>query len=54
MGRKSPEGFKMQKKKIVITGNANYINRLAAHLKKEHPSTRRRLKTKQTKISRIE
>lgn len=31
---------------LVITGSAAYIDHLAAHLKKEHPSTRHRLRVK--------
>lgn len=30
--------------KLVIKGNKDYINRMCRHLKKEHPSTRRRMK----------
>ena len=30
--------------KIIITGNKRYVNNLAKHLKKEHPSTKKRLK----------
>jgi len=30
--------------KLIIKGKDRYIKHLAAHLKKEHPSTRRRLK----------
>jgi hypothetical protein len=29
---------------IVIKGRSNYINRLYAHLRKEHPSTKQRMK----------
>jgi hypothetical protein len=29
--------------KIVIKGNRKYINRLFLHLRKEHPSTRKRM-----------
>lgn len=36
----------MRKLKLVLTGNRRYINRMFNHLKKEHPSTRRRMKLK--------
>lgn len=29
---------------LILTGPAPYIERMAAHLKEEHPSTRRRLR----------
>lgn len=32
--------------RLVIRGNSKYINRMFAHLRKEHPSTRRRMKKK--------
>lgn len=36
--------------KLVIKGNKKYINRLYSHLRKEHPSTRKRMiKTKTRK-----
>ena len=30
--------------KLVIRGNKRYIDRMFKHLRKEHPSTRRRMK----------
>lgn len=33
-------------KKLIIKGKAEYIKRMYKHLKKEHPSTRRRMKIK--------
>ena len=30
--------------KIVIKGNNRYIRRMYSHLRKEHPSTRRKMK----------
>ena len=30
--------------KIVISGNKKYIENLSKHLKKEHPSTKKRMK----------
>ena len=33
-------------KKLIITGKDKYINYMATHLKKEHPSTRHRLKVR--------
>jgi len=29
--------------KIIIKGNKRYVDRLSKHLKKEHPSTRKRM-----------
>lgn len=31
---------------LVITGSPEYVARLDAHLRKEHPSTRRRMRLK--------
>lgn len=33
----------IKKKTIMIVGNTRYIDKLASHLKKEHPSTRDKL-----------
>lgn len=33
--------------RLVIKGNRRYITRLDAHLRKEHPSTKRRMKIKE-------
>jgi malonyl CoA-acyl carrier protein transacylase len=38
--------MKRRSEKLVITGKPAYIERLAAHLREEHPSTRRRMKVK--------
>jgi len=40
--------MKKQKRKIklVLTGNPVYIKRMFKHLKKEHPSTRKRMRLK--------
>jgi len=35
--------------KIVIKGNEKYIKRMFAHLKKEHPSTRKTMSLKNCK-----
>jgi hypothetical protein len=32
------------KKKLILTGKKEYIQRMFLHLKKEHPSTRRRMR----------
>lgn len=32
--------------KIIIKGNVRYIKRLSKHLKKEHPSTKKKLKVR--------
>lgn len=32
--------------KLVIRGNRRYISYFAAHLKKEHPSTKKRMEVK--------
>jgi hypothetical protein len=34
----------MIKKKLVIVGNPAYVNRMYKHLRKEHPSTRSKMK----------
>ena len=31
--------------KLVLTGNKKYITHMYNHLRKEHPSTKRRMKT---------
>lgn len=40
------ETIKMKRMKLIIKGNEEYIKRMFKHLKKEHPSTRRRMKIK--------
>ena len=39
--------------RIIITGNKKYVSRLSKHLKKEHPSTRQRMRVCTRKRSRI-
>ena len=34
----------MKRSRLVIKGKVDYINYLASHLKKEHPSTRKRMR----------
>lgn len=36
----------MKKMRLVIKGKPEYIRRMYAHLRQEHPSTRRRMKIK--------
>jgi hypothetical protein len=43
------EAMMMKRKrseKLVLTGPPSYIEHMAAHLKKEHPSTKHRLRIK--------
>ena len=35
--------------KLTITGNKKYITRMYKHLRKEHPSTRRRMKVRKVR-----
>lgn len=35
-----------RQKKIIIMGNKKYVEYMFKHLKKEHPSTRKRMKLK--------
>lgn len=34
------------KKELIIKGDASYINHMNKHLRKEHPSTRKRMRMK--------
>jgi hypothetical protein len=38
--------MKNKKEKLVITGDKKYIDYMYAHLKEEHPSTKRKMRLK--------
>ena len=38
--------------KLVINGSKKYVKRMFIHLRKEHPSTRRRMKARGVKVNK--